>query len=229
MITLTKVNKSYSTGIFKKRVEPVLKSLDLKVGKGEIIGLVGSSGSGKSTIAKLILGIERPNSGTICFNGTDINTFTHNERRRYYALIQMVPQLPDAAFNPKLKIKTSLYEVFRFYDICAADRQDRYVLESLSQAHLLPSLLDRYPSQLSGGEIQRLAIVRALLVKPDFMILDEVTSMLDVSVQAQIIQLLRNIHQKYQTGYLFITHNIPLAKKFCHQIIEIQKTGASDH
>jgi ABC-type glutathione transport system ATPase component len=171
----------------------------------------------------MILRLEPPDHGRVLFEGKDIYHLNPMESRRFCADVQMVPQHPDAAFNPRLKLGSSLREVFRFHRICAPQEQTPHLEAALAHVSIHPDLLMRYPSQLSGGEIQRLAIARAILTKPSLLVLDEVTSMLDVSVQAAVVRTLEALYLRHPVTYLFITHNMALAKVFCHAIYRLEK------
>ncbi|MBF0200343.1 MAG: ABC transporter ATP-binding protein [Desulfamplus sp.] len=215
MLGLENITQSYPAG-FRTR-QTVLSSLSWHLSEGGITGLVGQSGCGKSTLARIILGLERPEKGRVTLYGKDIWKMDSKERKNFCRTVQLVPQHPDAAFNPRLTIGTSLKEVFRFHDICPQNRQHEYLQATLAHVRMPEELLERYPAQLSGGELQRLAIARAILTKPSLLVLDEVTSMLDVSVQAAVIQTLRELHREHGAAYLFITHNISLARVFCQK------------
>jgi ABC-type glutathione transport system ATPase component len=217
MLTLENIHKSYPTGIGRRK--KVLEHLSFSLATGQITGLVGPSGCGKSTLGRLILRLEKPNKGRIRLRDHDIWRLNGKQLHHFRRNVQMVPQHPDAAFNPRLKIETSLREVFRFHDLCAPAEQEEYLLAALSHVAAHPDHLKRYPGQLSGGEIQRLAIARAILTKPELLVLDEITSMLDVSVQATVIRTLQELHGEHSATYLFITHNIDLARVFCHRIM----------
>jgi peptide/nickel transport system ATP-binding protein len=218
MLQLEKIEKNYANGFGRPR-NNVICGLSFVFAPGSIIGLVGPSGSGKSTLGRMILRLEKPDQGRIFFEGADIWKMRREQRKHFRGKVQMVPQHPDAAFNPRLKLGTSIREVFRFCQICPSEKQESYLEKTLDQVMIHAALLQRYPSQLSGGEIQRLAIARAILTQPALLVLDEVTSMLDVSVQAVVIRTLERLHQEDPTAtYLFITHNLPLARVFCHDI-----------
>jgi peptide/nickel transport system ATP-binding protein len=217
MLTLDNICKSYPTAIGRRK--NVLEQLSFSLPTGCITGLVGPSGCGKTTLGRLILRLEKPDKGWIRLREQDIWRLNAKELQHFRRNVQMVPQHPDAAFNPRLKIETSLREVFRFHDICTPPEQEEYLLAALSHVAAHPDLLKRYPAQLSGGEIQRLAIARAILTKPGLLVLDEITSMLDVSVQATVIRTLQKLHGEHGATYLFITHDIDLARVFCHKIM----------
>lgn len=217
MLVFDKIHKSYANGRGRKKTI-VAGGLSFSFHPRKIIGLVGPSGSGKSTIGRMLLRLTKPDQGRVLFEKKDIWRLSRPELKRFRRRVQMVPQHPDAAFNPRLKLITSLKEIFRFHEICPKEEQEAYLEKTLKQVMVHKELLDRYPSQLSGGEIQRLAVARAMLTRPALLVLDEVTSMLDVSVQAAVIRTLERLHQDRAAAYLFITHNLPLAEVFCHEI-----------
>ncbi len=220
MLSLKNVYKRFIT-LHKTAV--IANGLDLVLSENKIIALVGASGSGKSTIGRILLGLEAPDKGAVLLNGRDISTMNSYQRNLYRREVQLVPQHPDAAFNPKRTIGASLKEVFRFHRVCKREEREDYLVATLDHVQIHQQLLNRYPSQLSGGELQRFAIARAILTKPRFLVLDEVTSMLDVSVQAAIIQTLLELRRQHHMGYLFITHNLSLAQAFCDHIIRLDQ------
>ena len=225
MLELKNIHKRYHS---LHRTSVIADNLNLALSEDRIIGLVGPSGSGKSTIGQILLGLEPPDSGVVLFDQTDISTMKGNLRNRYRRAVQMVPQHPDAAFNPKKTIGSSLREVFRFHAVCKKEEQEDYLAATLNHVRMHRQLLTRYPSQLSGGELQRFAIARAILTKPSFLILDEVTSMLDVSVQASIVRMLAGLREQHLMGYLFITHNLSLARAFCNQVLRLERGQIGD-
>lgn len=220
MLTLHKIHKSFRNGSTKVKVA---ENIDLSIHEGQSIGLTGPSGSGKSTIGRIALGLQIPDKGRVTFAGRDISHLRKKQKREFRKNIQLVTQHPESAFNPRRSLDASLREVFRFHPICHKPDEDTVLCKMLARVHIHPQLLKRYPSQLSGGELQRLAIARAILTKPRILVLDEITSMLDVSVQAAIIQTLKGLQQHEQTGYLFITHNHSLAAAFCRRIYHLER------
>jgi len=219
MLRLVNVSKSYTKGKWLQQPVPAVDQVSLTVEAGGITGLVGASGSGKSTLARLMLGLERPDSGQVVgLPGGDIWQMDKQRFRQFRRQVQMVPQHPDAAFNPKLTVASSIAEVFYFFQICPKSRQTDMLHAMLDRLQLHPDCLQRYPHQLSGGEIQRLALARALLPGPRLVVCDEITSMLDVSVQAHIVRLLEQLQSGGGTGFLMITHNLPLARRVCRRL-----------
>ena len=222
MIKLDSVGKTYSSGWPFSRRTSVVQGVTLTLEPESFIGLVGASGSGKSTLARLILGLIRPDRGTVWYqNDRDVSNLSPPERRQFRKDVQFVAQHPEAVFNPKLKIRTSLKEVIRHFGLCPPGDEEALLRPLMSRLQLDINFLDRFPHQLSGGEIQRLAVGRALLPDPKLVVLDEVTSMLDVSVQAHLVHLLREIQVSRRASFLFITHNLPLAARICREIYEI--------
>jgi ABC-type dipeptide/oligopeptide/nickel transport system ATPase subunit len=220
MLELHSVSKSY--GRLAGRVW-IARQVNLALAEGRILGLVGPSGAGKTTLGRMVLGLERPDQGQVTLDGENIWRLRGDRWRRFRAQVQMVPQHPDAAFDPRCTIAASLAEVFRFHRVCARGEQASYLASTLDHVRIHSELLSRYPSQLSGGELQRLAIARAILVKPRFLVLDEVTSMLDVSVQASIIRMLQELFGQHQMGCLCVTHNLALAQVFCHRVLRLEQ------
>ena len=219
MLKLDSVSKTYTTGWLLKKRTPVVENVTLTLEPGAFVGLVGASGSGKSTLAKLILGLVKPDQGRVLYDGSkDLSRLTPQEHRLFRRNVQFVAQHPETAFNPKLKIKSSFYEVSRHFRLCPPGDEEGLIFPLLARLQLNADYLNRFPHQLSGGEIQRLAVGRALLPDPQLVVLDEVTSMLDVSVQAHLVHLLKELHASKQASFLFITHNLPLAGKICREI-----------
>lgn len=215
-------------GIYKRyRVQGrgvvIADNLNLELAENQIIGLVGSSGCGKSTIGRMALGLEAPDRGEVFLDGQDISTMNRKEAKAFRRSVQLVVQHPDAAFNPRRTLSASLAEVFRFHRVCPQGEERAYLAAALDHVRIHGQLLERYPAQLSGGELQRMAIARSILTKPRFLLLDEVTSMLDVSVQATTIRTLEELRDHHRMGYLFITHNLGLAQVFCDRILRLDR------
>lgn len=220
MLSLCGVHKKFSV---LGGTTVIADGLDLDLVEDRIVGLVGPSGSGKSTVGRLVLGLDAPDNGEVRLDGQDIAGMDRRQWSGFRRSVQMVPQHPDAAFNPRRLIGASLAEVFRFHPVCAREERDDYLAAALDHVRIHRQLLARYPNQLSGGELQRLAIARAILTRPRFLVLDEVTSMLDVSVQATIIRTLEELRGRHPMGYLFITHNLGLARIFCDRIVRLSQ------
>jgi len=212
------LSKTYKIGWLKKRSIKVIKEAEIFIDKGETVGLVGESGSGKTTLGLLLTGLLKPDDGQIFFNGKEITRLTPSENKDFRRQVQIIFQHPEAAFNPKWRLIRSLAEPFRLHGIPFSERA---LLEQLETIGLYKEHLDRYPSQLSGGELPRAAIARVMVLEPKFIVLDEPTSMLDVITQAQIIRLLQEIQKEKGLAYLFITHDLELARLFCQRIYRL--------
>ncbi|HFD12473.1 MAG TPA: ABC transporter ATP-binding protein [Crenotrichaceae bacterium] len=183
--------------------------VDLDIPHGQILALVGESGCGKTTLGRSILRLTEPTDGTILINGTDVSTLDRREFRAYRKTLQIIFQDPMSSLNPRLTIATTLTEPMAVHGIGESHQQRLQLAEQLlEQVQLSPDYLWRYPHQFSGGQRQRIGIARALALNPDFIVCDEVTSALDVSVQAEILQLLLELRKQRGLTLLFITHNI---------------------
>lgn len=188
--------------------------VSFEVGAGETLAIVGQSGSGKSTVARCVTRLLPVTSGRILFAGSDITQLRGRGLRRLSLEMQIVFQDPKQSFNPRLRLKRSLNEPLKIHGLPSQPA----ITEVLEMVGLAPSYLRRYPHELSGGELQRLAIARALLVKPRLIVLDEPVSALDVSVQAQITSLLRELQGLTGVGYLFIAHDLAVVRELAHRV-----------
>lgn len=209
--------------VFPKAKKPVLNNVDLTIGHGETLALVGRSGSGKSTLARLLLRLAKPQTGTINFNNIDWLALQGKALRQARAKMQMVFQDPLAAFNPHAYVGTLLEEPLRIHDIVPANERKALIAQLLQRVVLDPGIASRRVNEVSGGQRQRIAIARAIATKPDLIVLDEAVASLDVSVRAHILDLLQNIQDKDKTSYLFITHDLAVAKKIAHYIAVIDE------
>lgn len=197
------------------RPQTVLSRVDLRLYRGETLGLMGPSGCGKSTLARVLLRLIPAEEGQIFFRGQEITRLRGRALLPFRRRVQLISQRPESCFDPRWTLGKSLLEPLRIFHL---PRDDRRLAELLEQVKLTGELLSRYPHQVSGGEIQRLALVRALLLQPEVLVLDEPTSMLDVSVQAQVLQILREIRSIHQLSCLFITHDHETAQFICSRI-----------
>ncbi len=197
-------------GLFSKVVGYV-KAVDrvtLSIKKGETFGLVGESGSGKTTFGRTILRLIEPTSGRIYFENTDITNLKGKALRSIRRKMQIVFQDPYASLHPRKKVKDIVGEPLIVHNICKKNEVENYVKDILVKVGLDPKDIYKYPHEFSGGQRQRIAIARALILNPSFIVLDEPTSSLDVSVQARILNLLNSLKKKFGLTYLLITHDI---------------------
>jgi peptide/nickel transport system ATP-binding protein/oligopeptide transport system ATP-binding protein len=209
-----------------QRPTGVVKALDnvsLKIEKGSTLGLVGESGSGKTTMGRVIVRLVDPTSGSVSYQGEKISTLSGSSLRPYRKKIQMVFQDPYNSLNPRLRIGTILAEPLEihFPQMSASDRSER-VSELLRLVGLDPAHARRFPHEFSGGQRQRIGIARALAVEPEFIICDEPVSALDVSVQAQIVNLLMDLQEKLDLTYLFIAHDLAVVEHVSDQIAVLE-------
>lgn len=212
------LRKSYRVGWLRKRVVRVLTQVSLAIEEGETVGLVGESGSGKTTLGLLLTGLLKPDEGGVFFHGREVAGMNVQERKAYRRRVQIIFQHPETAFNPKWKLLRSLAEPYRLYKIPFTED---LLLKQLEAIGLSAEHLSRYPAQLSGGELQRAAIARVMVLEPEFIVLDEPTSMLDAITQAQIIRLFQELQKEKGVAYLFISHDLELARPFCRRIYRL--------
>lgn len=207
MIKLSGISMRYG----KKEV---LNKIDLMIDKGSRVAIVGDSGCGKSTLARIMIHLTKASEGKVLLNGKDLVRLNRKEKA---TMIQMVFQHPITSFNPKKKIGHQLSEVLKIHQL------EKELSTYLEQFALSDTLLDRYPFQISGGEAQRLSIIRALLLDPEILVLDEATSMLDVSSQAEVFQHLLSYQEEKNITLIVIAHDLELVSKVCDEIVIINE------
>lgn len=198
----------------------LLQDVSLGIAPGEAVALMGGSGSGKSTLARLLLRLLPCDTGKIYFRGTDITKLSGKKLACFRHAVQFISQRPESFLDPRKKLGYSLREALEVFSLPYVEEQ---ALEMLDLVKLNAKLLERYPHQVSGGEIQRICLVRALLLEPELLILDEPTSMLDISVQAQILHLLKDIRAQKQIAYLFISHDRLISEWLCDRVVRIEQ------
>jgi len=224
-MTLLKVNhlKVYYPirGGFFRRVVDYVKAVDdisFEIREGETYGLVGESGCGKTTTGRTIIGLLKATSGEILFNDVDLTKLKRREFFQYRRDIQMIFQDPYSSLNPKKRILDIVAEPFRNYEKFSPQEEKRRVQELLERVGISPDSIYKYPHEFSGGQRQRIGIARALALKPKLIIADEPVSALDVSVQAQVLNFMKDIQEEFKLSYLFISHDLGIIRHMCDRI-----------
>jgi ABC-type glutathione transport system ATPase component len=200
----------------------VVNDVSFAIRRGETLGLVGESGSGKSTVARLLLRLVEPTAGEVRYEGRDLLTASPQEMRGMRRRMQIVFQDPYAALNPKMRVREILAEPFAIHNGKPVGLAAR-LAEMLRTVGMEESALERFPHEFSGGQRQRINIARALALRPEFVVLDEPVSALDVSVGAQVVNLLRELQLEYGLTYLFISHSMPLVRYLCDRVAVMQR------
>lgn len=213
--------KQYFTVKKAKGKKATLKAVDgisLEIYKGETFGLVGESGCGKSTFGKAILRLYPLTGGKIEFNGIDISKHRGKNLKNFRMMTQMIFQDPSSCLNPRRKVKEILLEPFVIHNLFTKQEREEKVLELCDMVGLSRVYLDRFPHEMSGGQKQRVGIARAIALQPELIVCDEPVSALDVSIQAQVINLLEDLQKKFDLTYIFISHNLSVVKHCCQRI-----------
>jgi ABC-type glutathione transport system ATPase component len=200
------------TKIYAKKAAPVVDGVSFSIDRGETLGLVGESGSGKSTIARIVLGLLAPTSGSVIFDGQPVTGVPQRQLQPLRRRMQPVFQDPYAALNPRMRVEQIVTEPLVIHENRSRAERRRRCQDLLRQVGLDDSVMSRYPHEFSGGQRQRINIARALALRPELLILDEPVSALDVSVGAQIVNLLRDLQRDFSLTYLFISHSMPLVR-----------------
>ncbi len=204
----------------------VVDDISFTIRRGETLGLVGESGSGKSTVARMLLRLIEPTAGEVRYDGVDLLKASNAEMRAMRRRMQVVFQDPFAALNPKMRVREILAEPFSIHREQGSgnrDQKDTRLKEMLREVGMDSSTLERYPHEFSGGQRQRINIARALALRPEFVVLDEPVSALDVSVGAQVVNLLRELQQRHGLTYLFISHSMPLVRYLCDRVAVMRR------
>ncbi len=222
LLRIEKIKKYFPvrTGIFSKTRSYIkaVDSVDLTIKKGETIGLVGESGCGKTTLGKAIIKLIEPTGGKINYNGEDITTYSSSQMRRLRRDLQIIFQDPYGSLNPRMKVESIIGEGIFIHKLNLKGSIREDIVSLIDKVGLSEDILSRYPHEFSGGQRQRIAIARVLAVKPKFIVCDEPVSALDVSVQAQIINLLLSLQLDLNLTYLFISHDLRVIKHISDRV-----------
>jgi oligopeptide transport system ATP-binding protein len=193
--------------------------VDFTINRGETLGLVGESGCGKTTTGRCILRLERPTAGEILFDGRDVNRMQRSELVALRRRMQVIFQDPYSSLNPRMKVGDIIAEPIKVHGVEPdAGRRRARVRELLAVCGLDPKFTDRYPHEMSGGQRQRVGIARALALDPEFIVCDEAVSALDVSIQAQVVNLLEDLRERFGLTYLFIAHDLSVVRHLCQRV-----------
>ena len=211
LLIIENISKTFK--VDKNKELQALKNINIRLKKGECIGIVGESGCGKSTLARIIVGIEKKTSGKIIFDNKEIEGISKTKD------IQMIFQNPLSSFNPRMKIVDYMWEPLRNYFKLSKKDSIPLIKKSLIDVGLDENALEKYPHEFSGGQLQRITIARAVVIKPKLIVCDEITSALDVSVQKQILELLKKLQKDLHLSYLFIGHDLAVVQDISQKIV----------
>ena len=208
-------------GVLQREVNNVkaVNDVSFNINSGEVVGLVGESGSGKTTVGRTILRLEKATSGTVQFDGKNVITLGTSEMRNYRKRMQMIFQDPYASLNPREKVRAVLIHPLKLHKIGDPSEYEDRASTLLEKVGLSSEHLDRFPHEFSGGQRQRIGIARALAVEPEFIVADEPVSALDVSIQAQVINLLEDLKENLDLTMLFIAHDLGVVEHICDRVI----------
>jgi peptide/nickel transport system ATP-binding protein len=222
ILEVKNLNKTFflKEGFFGKRAVPAVKQVSFRLPKGKTLGLVGESGSGKTTVGLTLMRLHEATSGEVLFEGRDLLALTEREMMAYRRRIQIIFQNPYASLNPRFTVGQILVEPMRIHKIGADERERvQMAFQLLARVGLPEQSFYKYPHEFSGGQRQRIAIARCLTMKPDVLICDESVSALDVSVQAQVLNLLQDLQDEYGLSYIFISHDLAVVKYISDQVM----------
>jgi len=219
LIQLNQVKKHFPFKVgFQTQFIKAVDGVTMDIYRQEALGLVGESGCGKSTLGRVILSLLDKTEGQITMNGVDLDTLKPAEMIKMRRNMQIIFQDPFASLNPRLRVRQIIEEPLRFHGVTDKEERINRVNEMLVTVGLSPDIADRYPHEFSGGQQQRIGIARALVLRPGFIVCDEAVSALDVSVQAQVLNLLQQLRKDFGLTYLFISHNLSVVKHVCDRI-----------
>jgi len=205
-------------GARREEIVHAVDGVSLEIGEGEVVGLVGESGCGKSTLGRVVAGIHPPSGGTLSYRGRLIGDLDVDQAKAFATKVQMIFQDPMSSLNPRFRVREIIGEAPRVHGQVAAAELDDYVDQLLLRVGLDPSYKRRYPHQFSGGQRQRIGIARALAVKPDFLVCDEAVAALDVSIQAQVLNLFMELRKDLGLTYLFISHDLGVVEHLADRV-----------
>jgi ABC-type oligopeptide transport system ATPase subunit len=223
MLEFKEVSKEYSGGMFGTKRLKAVDGVSFAIAPHERVGLVGESGCGKSTVARMAGRLLLPSAGRVMFNGEDIMKMDGEKLKAYRRQMQMIFQNPQQSFSPRMRLYDTIAEPLRVHKLAKGKSAElERIRPAMEQVGLTEDIFSRFPHEISGGQAQRLAIMRILMLDPKLIIADEPTSMLDVSVQAQILSLLTETMDRLNSSLLFISHDLEVVRAVCDRIIVMQ-------
>lgn len=206
-------------GLLKKpEINRAVDSVSFAIDEGETLGLVGESGCGKTTCGKTILKLYEPNSGKIIYKGEDITYLNRSQMRKHRREMSIIYQDPFGSLDPRMSVGGIISEPMEVHDLYPKKEREEKVVEIMGKVGLTPEQMNRYPHEFSGGQRQRIGIARSLAVDPEFIVADEPVSALDVSIQAQILNLMQDLQKEFGFTYLFVTHDLSVIKHICDRV-----------
>ncbi|MEI6807754.1 MAG: oligopeptide/dipeptide ABC transporter ATP-binding protein [bacterium] len=228
-----RVNFEGSAGLFKKTCVRAVRGVSFTLEKGESLGLVGESGCGKTTLGRSILRLIKPTSGSVVFNGRNVTSLKGKSLKEFRQSAQIIFQDPYESLNPRLSVNSVLHEVLKIHRSVPKEQRKDRVQDLLVSVGLNPGYAARFPHEFSGGQRQRIGIARAIAVNPLLIIADEPVSSLDVSVQVQILNLMKELQTKLKLSYLFVAHDLAVVRYMCDRVMvmylgEIVETAATE-
>ena len=222
VFSLTGVTRHFPTGpVWRREAVHALDDIDLAVYQGESLGIVGESGSGKSTLVRLLALLDRPTAGTIRFQGADLAHLRGTDLKRFRSQVQIVFQDPYSSLDPRYTVAQSIREALRAHHVCQQSEESARIRELLERVRLSPTFATRYPNELSGGQRQRVCIARALAPRPEVLLADEPVSALDVSIQAQIVELFEELKREENLTLVMVAHDLALVREMSDRVITL--------
>jgi oligopeptide transport system ATP-binding protein len=222
LLEATGLSKAFAShkNLVRRSREPnyAVRGVDLRVGRGETVAVVGESGAGKSTLGRMILRLIEPDEGSIHLDGVDVRAIGRKDLRTLRKRMQMIFQDPYSSLDPRMIVEDAVGEPLAVHFGMPRVQRRRKVLELLDRVGISESQAERYPHEFSGGQLQRIAIARALAVEPDLIVCDEPVAALDVSIRAQVINLLQDLQEERGVSYVFISHDLSLVRLIAHRI-----------